>query len=148
MAANKQPSGAEELTLAGVRAQIDEMLENARAEAQRLRAEAEKIVEEAREASGLTAAQDKKAIDARRAEQIARGEEYVEGKLFKDNGKYKDDVFVSVNGENCLIRRGERVRIKRKFAEVLDNSDKQDYETSRLIDDKSAEFEEKSNSLN
>ena len=61
-------------------------------------------------------------------------EEYVEVKLFKDNDKYKDDVFVAVNGENCVIKRGERVKIKRKFAEVLDHSEHQDYETSKLIE--------------
>ena len=60
--------------------------------------------------------------------------EYVEVKLFKDNDKYKDDVFVAVNGENCVIKRGERVKIKRKFAEVLDHSEHQDYETSKLVE--------------
>ena len=50
---------------------------------------------------------------------------------------YKDDVFVSVNGENCVIKRGERVKIKRKFAEILDNSEHQDYETAQLIEQKS-----------
>ena len=59
--------------------------------------------------------------------------------LFKDNGKYKDDVFVAVNGENCVIKRGERVQIKRKFAEVLDHSEHQDYETSLLIEQKTRE---------
>ncbi|MBE7025047.1 MAG: hypothetical protein E7408_03215 [Ruminococcaceae bacterium] len=66
--------------------------------------------------------------------------ELVEVKLFKDNNKYKDDVFVAVNGENCVIKRGEKVQIKRKFAEVLENSDLQDYETSKLIEKKSSEF--------
>ena len=64
----------------------------------------------------------------------------MEVKLFKDNTKYKDDVFVSVNGENCVIKRGERVKVKRKFANVLDMSDMQDYETSKLIEKKSDEF--------
>ena len=53
-------------------------------------------------------------------------EEYVEVRLFKDNKDYKDDVFVAVNGENCLIQRGVPVKIKRKFALVLENSDAQD----------------------
>ena len=75
----------------------------------------------------------------RKAEE-ERGEEYVEVKLFKDNGKYKDDVYVAVNGENCLIQRGVRTKIKRKFADVLDASDIQDYETSKLIEKKSSEF--------
>ena len=32
-------------------------------------------------------------------------------KLFKDNDKYSSDVFVSVNGNNYLIRRGETVTV-------------------------------------
>lgn len=76
---------------------------------------------------------------AQREQDAARMEELVEIKLFKDNGKYKDDVFVSVNGETLAIKRGERVKIKRKFAEVLDNSDHQDQETARLIEEKSSE---------
>lgn len=68
-------------------------------------------------------------------------EEYVWVKLFKDNGKYKDDVFVSCNGENCVIKRGVRVRVKKCFAEILDNSEHQDYETSVMMDNMSHEFE-------
>ena len=76
---------------------------------------------------------------AKREQDAARMEELVETKLFKDNGTYKDDVFVSVNGETIAIKRGERVKIKRKFAEVLENSDHQDQETARLIEEKSSE---------
>ena len=53
-------------------------------------------------------------------------EEMVEVMLFKDNKDYKDDVFVSVNGENCVIKRGIPVKVKRKFALVLEDSSKQD----------------------
>lgn len=76
---------------------------------------------------------------AQREQDAAHMEELVEIKLFKDNGKYKDDVFVSVNGETIAIKRGERVKIKRKFAEVLEHSDHQDQETARLIEEKSSE---------
>ena len=113
-----------ELSPAEIQAQIAKLLEDAKAEAKR-------IVEEARSAAkGEMSAEEK----AQREKRRAYLEELVEVKLFKDNNKYKDDVFVSVNGENCVIKRGERVRIKRKFAEVLEQSDKQDYETSKLIE--------------
>lgn len=102
------------------------------------RAEAAKIVEEAKAAVGKK--NTSRMTPEEKAEHDAYMNELVEVKLFKDNGKYKDDVFVAVNGENCLIQRGERVKIKRKFAEVLDNSDKQDYETSKLIEQKSGEW--------
>ena len=61
-------------------------------------------------------------------------EEYVEVELIRDNGAYKDDVFVSVNGENCLIRRGVPVKIKRKFADVLEQSHQQDIAVLREIE--------------
>lgn len=49
-------------------------------------------------------------------------EEYVEIELFKDGDRYKDSLYVAVNGENCLVPRGVPVKIKRKFADVIRNS--------------------------
>ena len=46
-------------------------------------------------------------------------------KLFKDNNKYKDDVFVAVNGVGIIIPRGKEVRIDKKYAEVLRHSEQQ-----------------------
>lgn len=51
--------------------------------------------------------------------------EKVKVKLFKDTGRYKDDVFVAVNGVGMLVPRGVEVEIPRKYAEVLMNSEKQ-----------------------
>ena len=64
----------------------------------------------------------------------------VEVELFRDNKDYKDSVFVAVNGESCVIARGEKVKIKKKFADVLENSMRQDIKTARLMDNKSDEF--------
>lgn len=61
-------------------------------------------------------------------------EEEVEIKLFKDNGKYSQPLFVGVNGETVAIQRGEKVRVKRKFVEVIENSERQDYETALKIE--------------
>jgi hypothetical protein len=60
--------------------------------------------------------------------------EYVAVKLFRDNDRYKDDVYVAVNGQNCVVRRGEWVRIKRKFAMVLDQSEIQDMQTAEMLE--------------
>ena len=60
--------------------------------------------------------------------------EYVAVKLFRDNDRYKDDVYVAVNGQNCLIKRGEWVKIKRKFALVLDQSEIQDIQTAEMLE--------------
>lgn len=52
--------------------------------------------------------------------------ELVKIKLFKDNSKYKDDVFVAVNGKGMIVPRGKEVEIPRKFAIALQNSEAQD----------------------
>lgn len=120
----------ESFNLADVAAQVEAMLAKAREEA-------EKIVADAKASVGGELTEEQKKADEERK---AYWNELVEVKLFKDNNKYKDDVYVSVNDENCLIKRGERVMVKRKFADVLDKSDMQDYETSKLIEKKSGEF--------
>ena len=62
-------------------------------------------------------------------------------RLFKDNDKYKDDVFVAVNGERIQIKRGETVMVKRKFADVLEQSMTQDMATANLIEEESSRYE-------
>lgn len=68
--------------------------------------------------------------------------EYVAVKLFRDNDRYKDDVYVAVNGQNCLIKRGEWVKIKRKFALVLDQSEIQDIKTAEMLETEQNRFRE------
>ena len=74
------------------------------------------------------------------AKEKARLEEKVPIRLFKDNDRYKDDVYVCVNGERLLIKRGENVEIPRKFALVLEQSAQQDTATANLIEQKSTTF--------
>ena len=125
-----EQANAESMNLADVAKQVEAMLEKAREEAAKIVADAKASV------SGELTEEQKKAQEERNA----YWNELVEVKLFKDNNKYKDDVYVSVNGENCVIKRGESVMVKRKFADVLAKSDRQDYETSLLIEKKSSEF--------
>ena len=131
--AEKKTTENPALDLAAVQAQLAAML----AEAKAAKAEAEKILAEAKAATGKHTGMTEEELAAHKAYM----EEEVEIKLFKDNGKYKDDVFVGCNGDTIAIKRGERVKIKRKYAEILDNSEHQDYETACLIEAKSAEFE-------
>jgi 4-alpha-glucanotransferase len=70
--------------------------------------------------------------------------EYVEVRLFKDNEKYKDDVYVAINGKNCLIRRGVWTRIRRKFAMLLDQSEIQDLRTAELMEQEESRFADES----
>lgn len=53
--------------------------------------------------------------------------------LFKDNGRYKDDVFVGVNGVNYMIQRGVDVEVPPEVAEVLEHSQMQDELTAARI---------------
>lgn len=62
-----------------------------------------------------------------------REEELVNVRIFKDGDRYKDDVFVAVNGQRLRIKRGVEVPIKRKFVEVLENSAAQDEATADMI---------------
>lgn len=73
--------------------------------------------------------------------------EYVSIKLFRDNDKYKDDVYVAVNGKNCVIKRGEWVKVRRKFALVLDQSEIQDLKTAAFLEAEQKKFESESNSV-
>lgn len=68
--------------------------------------------------------------------------------LFKDNGKYKGDVLVCVNGERFLIKRGVRVEVPRYVALVLDESAKQDTATANLIERESSRYEAEADALN
>ena len=117
--------------------------------------EAEEIIAQARaEADKILA--DAKAAAVAQAEAPAPSpapaaswdEELVPIRLFKDSERYKDDVFVAVNGERVQIRRGETVRIKRKFAQVLEQSMRQDTATARLMEQKAAEYEANAKALN
>ena len=54
-------------------------------------------------------------------------------RLFKDNSRYKGDLFVSVNGVSYTIRRGVEVDVPTAVAEVLDHSQVQDVRTAARI---------------
>ena len=49
-------------------------------------------------------------------------------RLFKDNSRYKGDLFVSVNGVNYKIRRGVEVEVDRKSTRLNSSH----YQQSRM----------------
>lgn len=59
--------------------------------------------------------------------------ELVPFEAFYDGEKYKDDIFVSVNNKRYQIQRGHKVMIPRKVLLVLENQQKQDRATARMI---------------
>ena len=42
-------------------------------------------------------------------------------------GRKQKDIFAAVNGETVVVKRGVRVKIKRKFLSVLQNAEDQQY---------------------
>ena len=101
---------------------------------------AEKEAENARLRGDSQKARDRAIEQAREYENYLN--EYISVKLFKDNDRYKDDVYVAVNGQNCIIKRGEWVKVKRKFALVLDASEIQDMKTAEFIEREQRRFAE------
>ena len=103
---------------------------------------AEKEAENAKLRSDKKNAEDSARAKAQKYEDYLN--EYISVKLFKDNDRYKDDVYVAVNGQNCIIKRGEWVKIKRKYALVLDSSEIQDMRTAEFIEKEQSRFAKES----
>ena len=59
--------------------------------------------------------------------------EEVEITLIKDDGKYKDDVVVVLNGVAIKVPRGKPVKIKRKYAKIIENSIAENGKTAAKI---------------
>lgn len=53
--------------------------------------------------------------------------------LFKDNDKYRDDLFVCVNGRSYLIQRGVEVEVPWFVAEVIKNAMKAESEAMERL---------------
>ena len=62
--------------------------------------------------------------------------------LFKDNGKYKNPVFVGINGKNYLVERGKQVQVPRCVAEVLEHSAEQDSSATKFMEQTMNRFAE------
>lgn len=110
----------------------EEILANAKAETAKIvaeaKAEAAKIVEEAKaQAQAEAAPKDP--------------EDLVPVRLFKDGDKYKNDVFVAVNGRAYQIQRGVTVKVPKCVADVLEQSMEQDNATANLIERESSSYE-------
>lgn len=77
-------------------------------------------------------------------QQIAKREELmqqrVKVRLYRDNYKSKDPVYVSVNGYSARIPRGIDVMIPRFAAEVLKESLKQDEQTFVRLEEMQDEY--------
>lgn len=70
--------------------------------------------------------------------------ERVEVTLFKGPGRYKEDVYVSVDGKAYQIQRGVPVKIPRRVALVIEASEKAKIENEIRFDAQEAAFAAKS----
>ena len=61
-------------------------------------------------------------------------EKNVRIRLFKDNSRYKGDLFVSVNGVNYQIKRGVTVQVPPEVAEVIQHSEEQDAQSAARME--------------
>lgn len=111
----------------------EETRENAEAEAQA-------IIEKAKEEAAAIVAAAKEEAEPSPAAPKRREDNLVPIRLFKDGDKYKDDVFVAVNGRSWQIRRGETVMVPDYVAEVLEESMAQDTATANLIERESSAY--------
>ena len=128
MAAKKEAAANEQqaTTQATPAAEAEDIIAKAKAEAAAIVAEAQAKAKETLEAAKETAPAAPKPNDL------------VPIRLFKD--KYKDDVFVAVNGRSFQIKRGETVQVPAYVAEVLEQSMAQDNATANLIERESSAY--------
>lgn len=90
-----------------------------------------------------TGAAETNEIAAKESAAPKPGVERVKIRLFKDGHDYKDDVFVCVNGESYLIKRGEDVEVPSYIADILRLSEKQDTESANRREKRREEYESK-----
>lgn len=64
----------------------------------------------------------------------ARKEETVKFVLFRDDDRYKEPLFVGVNGKSYLIERGKEVEIPKSVHEVIINSMSQKRATEEAME--------------
>jgi hypothetical protein len=78
--------------------------------------------------------------EGKTVEKAKKKDDLVEFEAFYDGDKYKDDIFVCINGKPMQIKRGEKVMIPRAVAEVLEQSINADRQTARMMDSLANEF--------
>lgn len=74
---------------------------------------------------------------------IERMNEKVPVTLFKDNGKYKDDLVVQLAGVAYQIKRGVTVMVPRAVYDIIRRSQLQDQRTANMLDTLQEEYAKK-----
>ncbi len=118
-------------------ADIKAMLEQLAAQNEELRKENETLK------TKTTCEQDSSVKDDNKQKAIDRMKELVPITLFKDNGKYKDDLVVQLAGVAYQIKRGVQVMIPRAVYDIVIRSQQQDQKTANMLDSMQTEYVEK-----
>ena len=134
-------------TVDDLKAMMQQVMEDAKKQSEEIlnnaKAEADKIIKAAKKsAKSDTEGTSKKDAALEDVSEIeAKMKEVVTVNLFKDNDKYADDVFVAVNGESFLIKRGIDVKVPRYVKEVLDNAKIQAQAAANMMTELADEYE-------
>lgn len=110
---------------------------------EKLREENESLKETAKE-KAQTAGSD--TVDEVKQAAIDRMHEKVPVKLFKDNGKYKDDLVVQLAGVAYQIKRGITVEVPRAIYDIIRRSELQDQHTANMLETLQEEYAKQNSS--
>lgn len=67
--------------------------------------------------------------------EAAKKEKMVKIRLFKDSNKYKNDLFVGVNGRTFQIKRGVEMEVPESVALVIEDAQAQEIEAMRVMEE-------------
>lgn len=87
---------------------------------------------------------EEKTVEEKPFDAKAYWNERVPFRAFRDNGKYKDDIIVGLNGKMYRIKRGVEVMIPRNVREIIYQSMEQDERTAQLIENETTTYIEES----
>ena len=66
--------------------------------------------------------------------------EFVKIKLFKDDYRYKSDLFVAINGNNWFIKRGKEVTLPKYVADFIEQTMAEEARIWEKVEQEEADF--------
>nr|DAN49880.1 MAG TPA: hypothetical protein [Caudoviricetes sp.] len=125
----------EQLSNEDIMSKLNEVIESNK----KLQEENKKLRNEQSNVHGVNA----EPVDPEKQAALDRMNEKVPVKLFKDNGKYKDDLVVQLAGVAYQIKRGITVMVPRAVYDIIRRSELQDQHTANMLDALQEEYAKK-----
>ena len=119
---------------------------NVTPESAELEAAKARIAELEKASAELEALKKAQAVEAEAIQAEAQADDpkrRVKVRLFKDNNKYKEPLYVSVNGYNAQVPRGVVVEVPFYVAKHIEEMQQQDENTAALIEIMAQDYEQK-----